>query len=153
MPCIWGKHDGSQVLLSVAIFDDGVVSRFASAAGKPETVAMHVFNALVDTGAQGTCITSAAAEKVGLAPIGKVAIRGVSGLNFHNNYLFKVGFAFGAVGERREVRLGSLHIVNTPIQGAELNIQDSGFDVLLGMDIIGIGSLKIDGDGSFSFSF
>jgi hypothetical protein len=153
MPCIWGKHNGSQVFLSVAIFDDDVVARFSAAAGTSETVRMHVFKALVDTGAQGTCITSAAAEKVGLAPIGKVQIRGVGGLSFHNNYLFRVGFAFGGAGEGREVRLGSLHIVDEPIQGAELNIRNSDFDVLLGMDIISIGSLKIDGDGSFSFSF
>lgn len=153
MPCIWGRHDGSQVLLSVAILDDSVVTRFASAERGAETVTMHVFNALVDTGAQATCITSAAAERVGLAPIGKVPIQGVAGLSFHNNYLFRVGFAFGVIGERREARMGSLHVVDTPIQGAELNIADSDFDVLLGMDIIGIGSLKIDGDGSFSFSF
>jgi hypothetical protein len=141
------------VFLSVAILDDSVVTRFASAERGSDTVTMHVFNALVDTGAQGTCITSDAAEKVGLAPIGKVPIQGVAGLSYHNNYLFRVGFPFGIAGEKREARLGSLHVVNAPIQGAELNIQDSGFDVLLSMDIIGIGSLKIDGDGSFSFSF
>lgn len=153
MPCIWGKHDCSQVFLSVAIFDDSVATSFASTGNESEPVSMHVFNALVDTGAQATCITSAAAEKVGLLPIGKVAIQGVAGLSFHNNYLFRVGFPFGAAGERREARLRNLHVVTAPIQGAELNVRDCDFDVLLGMDIIGIGSLKIDGDGSFSFSF
>lgn len=114
---------------------------------------MHVFNALIDTGAQSTCITSVAAEKVGLVPVGKVPIRGVSGLQYHNNYLFKVGFAFGMAANQREVQVTSVHVFDKPIEGAELNVGSSTFDVLLGMDIIGMGSLKIDGDGSFSFSF
>ena len=39
-----------------------------------------------------------------------------------------------------------------PIYGAELTAS-LGFDVLLGMDIISKGSLKIEGNGHFSFSF
>jgi len=149
MPCIWGKHDSSQVFLTVAIFDAAATNKMSP--GAPIT--MNVFNALIDTGAQSTCITSDAAEKVGLIPIGKVPIRGVSGLQYHNNYLFKVGFAFGKVTNRKEIKAARVNIFDTPIQGAELNLGSSNFDVLLGMDIIGQGSLKIDGDGSFSFSF
>ena len=76
---------------------------------------MHVFRALIDTGAQSTCITSTAAEKVGLVPIGKVPILGVSGLQYHNNYLFKVGFAFGIVDEQRELRHANVHVFVKPI--------------------------------------
>ena len=75
---------------------------------------------------------------------------GVSGLSYHNNYLFRVGFAFGipATGERAD-----LHVFHPLVEGAELNVESENFDVLLGMDVISSGSLKIDGDGSFSFSF
>ena len=139
------------MFLNVAAFEDSIVDQLA---GTPleRPFTLHVFSGLVDTGAQATCITSAVAEKVGLTPIGKVPIMGVSGLSYHNNYLFKVGFAFGQPGAT-EVNMASVHIFDLPIQGAELNIGSRNFDVLLGMDIINSGSLKIDGDGSFSFSF
>ncbi len=52
-----------------------------------------------------------------------------------------------------EAEAGQVHILDEVIEGAELTAGSAKFDVLLGMDIIGIGSLKIDGDGSFSFSF
>lgn len=152
MPCIWGRHDKSQAFLNVAVFDAGVVERLSSSS-LGDDFTLHVFKALIDTGAQSTCITSVAAEKVGLVPIGKVPIRGVSGLQYHNNYLFKVGFAFGTIHEQRELREASVHVFVRPIEGAELNVGSTSFDVLLGMDVIGLGSLKIDGDGSFSFSF
>lgn len=46
-----------------------------------------------------------------------------------------------------------MHVFSNPVEGAELNFASSKFDVLLGMDIISMGSLKIEGDGSFSFCF
>lgn len=149
MPCIWGGHDGSQAILTVVVFDDGISDRVAV----DQPLTMHVFNALIDTGAQATCITRTVAEKVGLLPIGKVPILGVSGLQFHNNYLFRIGFAFGRVPMPKEVGSAHVHIFDDIIEGAELSATGSKFDVLLGMDVIGSGSLKIDGDGSFSFSF
>jgi hypothetical protein len=39
------------------------------------------------------------------------------------------------------------------IQGVELAIGPGGFDVLLGMDVIGMGSLAVEGSGTYSFSF
>ncbi len=152
MPCIWGRHDRSQAFLTVGIFDDGIFDQ-VSAGGTGHPMTIHVFNALIDTGAQSTCITRTVAEKVGLLPIGMVPITGVSGLQYHNNYLFKVGFAFGKVSSEQEIEEASVHIFERPVEGAELNVGSSKFDVLLGMDILGAGSLKIDGDGSFSFSF
>ncbi len=149
MPCIWGRHDGSQAILAVAVLDDGSADRMS--AGQPLTI--HVFNALIDTGAQATCITRTAAEKVGLLPIGKVPILGVSGLQFHNNYLFRIGFSFGRIPMPKEIGTAQAHVFDGIIEGAELGVTGSKFDVLLGMDVIGSGSLKIDGDGSFSFSF
>jgi hypothetical protein len=140
------------VFLNVAVFDAGVVERI-STSSVGDDFNLHIFSALLDTGAQSTCITRSAAERVGLMPIGKVPIRGVSGLQYHNNYLFKVGFAFGTVAETHGVHDPKVHVFAKPIEGAELNFSSSKFDVLLGMDIISMGSLKIDGDGSFSFCF
>jgi hypothetical protein len=46
-----------------------------------------------------------------------------------------------------------LHLINIPIQGAEFDAGQGGFDVLLGMDVISTGSLKVEGDGSFSWAW
>lgn len=46
-----------------------------------------------DTWAQGTCITRRAALQLGLTPIGLIPVQGVSGIQYHNNYLFQIGFA------------------------------------------------------------
>jgi hypothetical protein len=82
MPCIWGKHNQSQVFLNVAVFDAGIVER-VSTSQLGNDFKMHVFKALIDTGAQATCITSSAAEKVGLIPVGKVPIRRSVGNGHH----------------------------------------------------------------------
>jgi hypothetical protein len=44
-------------------------------------------------------------------------------------------------------------VFHDAIQGAELAIGQGGFDVLLGMDVIGMGSLAVEGSGTYSFSF
>jgi hypothetical protein len=153
MPCIWGRHDRSQVFLGVAVVEDSFVDHLAPASSAVENVSFKVYKGLIDTGAQSTCITRRAAEELKLAPIGKLTIRGVSGTSFHNQYVFKVAFPFRLAAPREEMPRGRLHVVDKSINGIELGAADGEFDVLLGMDIIGLGSLKIDGDGSFSFSF
>jgi hypothetical protein len=153
MPCIWGKHDKSQVFLWVTIVEDTFVDGIQAPSELDPPPQLRGYRALIDTGAQLPCITRQVAEELGLAPIGKVAIQGVSGLNYHNSYLFKVGFPFGTTVSPHDAVHATVHIADKPVHGIELSIGDGEFDVLLGMDIIGLGSLKIDGDGSFSFSF
>ncbi len=80
-------------------------------------------------------------------------MRGVSGENEHNNYLFHLGFMLGQPNPTGKEMKGNLYIFNQEIQGPELNLSDAGFEVLLGMDVIGKGSLAVEGNGTFSFSF
>lgn len=87
MPCIWGNHNNSQIFLEVAVFPVDFDRQTAPVKQQP-----GIFKALLDTGAQSTCITSDVAGKVGLEPIGKVPVSSVSGIQYHNNYLFKIGF-------------------------------------------------------------
>jgi hypothetical protein len=150
MPCIWGRHNGSQAILPVAIFDDGISGQILSS-GPDRALGRNIFNALIDTGAQATCISRRVAERIDLLPIGRVPVLGVSGLQYHSNYLFKVGFVLGTVQEPADVT--TVHIFEKIIDGVEFGASGARFDVLLGMDVIAAGSLKIDGDGSFSFSF
>lgn len=152
MPCIWGKHDRSQAFLNIAILGQELIERVraSDAAGTPYN--LPVFRALIDTGSQATCISREVAAQIGLKPVGKIPIRGVAGVSYHNNYLFLVGFPIGAAQSTGGDSTMNLHISTQPVEGIEMTV-GGDFDVLLGMDIIGLGSLKIDGDGSFSFSF
>lgn len=150
MPDIVGSHNGSQVLLKVAVLpvdDDSYDPDRFSRVPK-----FHVLDALVDTGAQGTCITRRAAQRLGLTPIGFVPVQGVSGIQYHNNYLFQIGFA-----DIQQDEIGfaksEMHIFPQPIEGAEFDSGNADFDILLGMNVISIGDLTITKSGRFKFSF
>lgn len=151
MPCIWGRHDRSQIFLNVTILDDLHLARLTESSTLGKTESLHVFRALVDTGSQTTCITRDVARALDLHPVGKIPIRGVAGISYHNYYLFNVGFPFSGSGQSGDA-ITALHVASQSVEGVEMTVGGE-FDVLLGMDIIGLGSLKVDGDGSYSFSF
>ena len=98
-----------------------------------------------------TCITRSVAVRAGLDPIGKALVQGVSGIVSLANYLFHVGFAWRKNPDQAQGP-SSVKILQKELTGAEI---DSGgqFDVLLGMDILSVGSLAIEGNGTYSFSF
>ncbi len=153
MPDIVGPHNNRQVftpviLLPVDRFEDSLDPEFLS---KPAS--LQVLTALIDTGATGTCITESAARKLGLEPSGIVPVQGVGGTSYHNSYIFKVGFV-----DLRKNELGfespQFHLVDREINGVEFDCGNEDFEVLLGMDVLSIGSLTVDGRGkSFRFSY
>lgn len=159
MPCIWGQHNGSQLFLPLAILPPSVSG---IAGGQPAPQSSIISNALIDTGATTTGISSRLAAQLQLQPVGKIPIHGVGGVQHHNSYLFLVGFPFvlppgtpplpglplSAPGQAQ----GQIHIVGKVIHGCEFH-GATNFDVILGMDVISIGSLVVQGNHTFSFSF
>jgi Aspartyl protease len=153
MPDIVGSHNGSQVfcnlvLLPVERFQESLDPQRLSKAAN-----MQVVKALIDTGAQGTSITPSAAHRLGLTAAGAFPVQGVGGRRLHNYYLFKVGFV-----DLRENEFGGkdpqFHVVDREIEGAEFDCgPDADFDVLLGMDLLSIGTLTVTNTGKFRFSF
>jgi hypothetical protein len=113
---------------------------------------MQVLTVLIYTGASGTCITASAARKLGLEPSGIVPVQGVGGASFHNAYIFKVGFV-----DLRKNELGSISDPNfislKEINGVEFDCGSADFEVLLGMDVLSIGTLTVAGRGTFKFTF
>lgn len=158
MPCLWLQHNNSQLFISVGILDATkiVVPGAGQFGGNIQTPQM--FAALVDTGAQKTMISTNVVRTLGLVPQGKIPIQGVGPVvTHHNAYLFHVAFAIPIVLPGQVVAPGAplnalVFIHPTAVFGGELT-GTSGFDVLLGMDILSSGSLKIEGNGHFSFSF
>ena len=153
MPDIVGSHNGSQVFVPVVLlpidrFEDTLSPQWIS---KPAT--MQVLKALIDTGAQGTSITPNAANKLDLEPTGMIRVQGVGGAKLHYKYIFKVGFVDL---QRNEIGFESprFHIVDKEIEGADFDCGiDADFDILLGMDVLSIGTLTISNTGNFKFSF
>jgi hypothetical protein len=82
-----------------------------------------------------------------------IRVHGFGGPKYHKCYLFKVGFV-----ELAQSEIGyqspKFHIVDAEISGAEFDCgPDGDFDVLLGMDVLSIGTLTIANTGKFKFSF
>lgn len=160
MPCLWGNYNNSQALMQIAILPVDFHQKLKQgdtsvleAGNQPP-----IFPALIDTGASTTCISKAVAERVNLNPIGTVPIQGVSGVKLHHNYLFHVGFITEQIVTKNKIQdmvqvEGQIHMIDKEIQGPELGPVSGPFEVLPGMDIISIGSLIIQGNGTFSFSF
>ena len=119
---------------------------------------MSMFRALVDTGAQKTMISTNVVTTLNLTPRGQIGVQGVGpSVTYHNGYLFHVGFTIPLLTPGQTIAPGTpmqfmAFVHPTPIYGAELPAT-IGFDVLLGMDILSSGSLKVEGNGHFSFSF
>ncbi len=153
MPDIVGLHNSRQVFTPVVLlpaerFEDSLDPQFLS---RPAN--LHVLNALIDTGATGTCITASAARKLGLEASGIVPVQGVGGASFHNAYVFKVGFVDLRKNELGIVSGPQFHLVDREISGVEFDCGSADFEVLLGMDVLSLGTLTVVGSGKFKFSF
>lgn len=96
-------------------------------------------NAIWDTGATGTVISSRVANKLGLSPIGVTTIQHANGTSDVNKYLINVGLPNGMGFAFIEVTEGNFN---------------ETFDVLIGMDIISKGDFSISNcKGNTCFSF
>ncbi len=85
------------------------------------------FNALWDTGAEKSVITKEVAEKLGLIPSGQARVCHANGSDIVNTYLVSIALPNSVVFPQLRVSEGIL----------------SGFDVLIGMDIIACGDFAI----------
>ena len=159
MPCVWGVHNRSQIFLDVGIIDAGTAANVTSGPYAPIIQTPPIFKALVDTGAEVTMISPGVADTVGLTPIGQIPIQGVGHtMTYHNAYLFHVAFVVAPVHIGPPIPAGGaadamIFMQPNPICGGEITSSGDHFDVLLGMDVISTGSLAVEGNGTFSFSF
>jgi hypothetical protein len=98
-----------------------------------------------------------------MQPVGILPMQGVGGVQHHNSYLFMIGFPFALPpGTTLPANLGppaqgqatvQLHVLQKVIQGCAFSGLNAPFQVILGMDVISTGSLIVQGDGTYSFSF
>ena len=96
--------------------------------------------ALIDTGAQGCCITNEKAVELGLPVIGKVQLRGSAGETRANRYkVDSIILPGSVVYENEEGLVGYAKCGDAA-------------DIILGMDLIGSGLLLLSPDGRMTFA-
>lgn len=104
------------------------------------TPQVHPCIAVWDTGANGTVITKQVADELGLKAIGITEVYHAQGKGFTNEYLVNVALLNGVVIPGVRVTEGVL----------------AGCDVLIGMDIIGMGDFAVtnaNSNGGTTLSF
>ena len=99
----------------------------------------HEYNAIWDTGAVRTVISSKVVAELGLQPRGKVEMYHANGVSYVNTYFVNL-----LLPNNMEVQI---------LQVMDGNLPDA--DILLGMDVIGLGDFALtapQGKTLFSFS-
>ena len=80
-------------------------------------------------------------------------LQGISGPCYQPYYIFKLGFVdlqMNAQGFQQPM----IHMLDKELNGPEFDCGvDADFDVLLGMDVLSIGTLTITHTGQFKFTF
>jgi hypothetical protein len=155
MPCLWGRHNNSQIFVSLLVLDaTSVATNPTNPLAGIAPSNPPVFTALVDSGAQRTMISPAVVARLGLNPIGKIPVRSAGGtIVHHDGYLFNIAFVVPNQPVGGSTSGSVLYTLGKPIWGPEIPATGGSFDVLMGMDVISSGSLKIEGDGTFSWSW
>ena len=111
-----------------------------SASELPHSMKVFNGNAIWDTGATGSVITTKVVAELGLTPITKAICRGVHGPERVNVYMVGMRLPNG-------VGIKSLRVTETQLLAGP-------FDVLIGMDIINIGDFAVSNlENKTSFTF
>lgn len=142
MQFVRGRLQNNRILISIGIraFND---DPFA-----PIDFSFHQFTALVDTGATRTAISRNVINKVGLKPFGQIEVGNVKRTETHDTFLFYVG----VWPDRSNDLPSAVFGIGNEIMGIDGG-DSRYYDVLLGMDIIAQGSLKLKLDGVFELGF
>lgn len=126
MPLVQGFRIDYPNIVRILLTEVKVCPAHDPASGKPHPE-WKLYQALWDTGATGSVITQRVVDEVGLAPVGVGKVQGVGGETLTERFMVNFGLP-------NNVAVSNLQVITGKIAGAE---------VLIGMDIIGMGDLTI----------
>lgn len=143
-----GRTENGRIRIKVGIRPFEAASLVDGISSIPN-LTYHECTALVDTGAQRTCITERMVQRIGLERKGRVEIWNIKRPELHWTYLFHVG-----IWPESDDPLtpSAPYGIGAEIEGIDVG-DNRFFEVLLGMDIISQGSLHLERDGSFVMAF
>jgi len=151
MLSVEGKHNGSQVFCDVVLMSIESLAGMPVGVGNARSKKLIGMRALIDTGATHTCITSRAALKLDLDPLGFVPTTGIHGTSKVPYYLFRIGF-ISSKSNDEDIAPNNLAIMDEAVRGTELQAHVD-FDILLGMDVISCGNLFVWQNRRYRFEF
>jgi hypothetical protein len=146
MPSISGNFGPAGILLQAT-----VISTQDDIRALQQTGRLRLCSALVDTGANCTCIAPKVVQETGLLPIGKRDMVSASHVTPTNNYLFNLGLAAGLQQQPTGEISGSISFFEG-INGMEFNPGPARFDILLGMDVLRRGCCRFLSTGTLAFA-
>ena len=138
MPCLSSKyHKGIGPLIQVVItsIDQDKTSK-------------SKYNALIDTGADGTCVSEKVVKDLELNPNGQIKMSGPSGIK--DTFVYDVSFGLVLTSSLTQDLVAMSKV---SLQVTQVFLPKKGYDVLLGKDILCKGCFYMSNDGHFSFSF
>ena len=135
------------------IWQIGIVSGSAALSESSGEGAMHVCDALVDTGASRTCITRSVVDALGLQSISKVKMDTAGGLTEVNIYDVHLALLVDSARNpdgSHNVRATVFNDMRVYEFAAD---SEDRYQALIGRDILRIGVLTLSPDGHNSFAF
>ncbi len=112
---------------------------------------IHICSALVDTGADVTCISKKVAKELMLEPSGKIDMHSARELSEVNTYDVQPAILFGAMPNLEGNLQGEMMIFD-PITAPEFT-PHRNYDALIGRDVICKRVFTMSFDGHYTFSF
>ena len=135
MPCITRPFDPAVgPVVNLGIAKPGTLTR---APDDNPPVEVHTYHALVDTGADVTCISPQIADEVGLVPRGKKDVASALGVEAANYYLADIALPFGEPDAAEAVAIQTL--ISGSMEVMEFQPNSPHYQMLLGRDLIGRG--------------
>lgn len=116
--------------------------------GTGQAVNMVEATALLDTGASLTAIAPQLADAMGLTPVGRRILDTAAGTRRANAYNFTLGFRMASEGGLAQPPL----FLPSEIYGIDFT-KGIAFEVLIGMDILSKGDLRVDRQRNWRFRF
>jgi hypothetical protein len=111
---------------------------------------LQEYRALIDTGAQRTCLCRSIVTREQLVAHAKRPIQNVSGVARHSLFMVQIGFLCETVDELTDPT-GARTYFGLPDPIEVIDIADNHwFDAIVGMDVISDCALRIDRDSSFA---
>lgn len=136
MPTITGNVVDRKIIIDVAIQPTSMTGASLQSYDRQAVFKVHKLRGLVDTGATCTCITKSAAQQIGLLSRGKRRVSNVTTDAYHREFSFWFSFWISDDDGQRP------HQLSQPIHGIEFK-DSPDFDVLIGMDVLTFGKLKV----------
>ena len=144
-----GIVENQQAILSLGLQPLVPIAPELSPTAQPISIPIREYKALIDTGAQRTCLTKATVQKEQLAAHGKRSIQNVHNVQVHYLYWVNLGFwceDSTPIGAQESHR--TYFALPSPTEVIDI-ASNYWFDAIIGMDVLRRYDLLIEASGHF----